>query len=94
MTKFVVRLVGEDSARTFETPGESETIEGAAQQLVDRGYLLGKMKTRASARAPRGGDPRLAGEMDYPRSCQVGDVGPLRGEQCDMQSSRALSDLT
>ena len=50
MTKFVVRLVGEDSARTFETPGESETIEGAAQQLVDRGYLLGKMKT--SERAP------------------------------------------
>ena len=50
MTKFVVRLVGEDSARTFETLGESETLAGAAEQLVDLGYLLGRMKT--SERTP------------------------------------------
>ena len=45
MTKFVVRLVGEDSARSLETAGENETIEAASQQLVERGYLMGKMKT-------------------------------------------------
>jgi len=45
MTKFTVRLVGEDSPRALETPGEDETIADLAQELVAKGFLLGRMKT-------------------------------------------------
>jgi hypothetical protein len=50
VTKFAIRLVGEDSARAFETPGDGETVGGLARHLVEVGYMLGKMKT--SERVP------------------------------------------
>jgi hypothetical protein len=50
VTKFSIRLVGEDSARAFETPGEGETIDSLARHLIETGYMLGKMKT--SERVP------------------------------------------
>jgi len=50
MTRFAVRLVGEDSARVFETQGENETVEDLAKHLLETGYMLGKMKT--SERVP------------------------------------------
>ena len=50
MTRFAVRLVGEDSARVFETEGENESVEGLAKHLLGTGYMLGKMKT--SERVP------------------------------------------
>ena len=50
MTRFAVRLVGEDSARVFETEGDNETVEGLAKHLLQTGYILGKMKT--SERVP------------------------------------------
>lgn len=45
MTKFTLRLAGEDSSRVFETANENETLTGLARQLVDTGYLLGMMRT-------------------------------------------------
>ena len=45
MTKFTLRLAGEDSSRVFETAGENETLEGLAKRLADTGYLLGLMRT-------------------------------------------------
>jgi hypothetical protein len=45
MTKFTVRLVGEDSPRAFETPGENDTVSALAKSLGESGYLFGKMKT-------------------------------------------------
>jgi hypothetical protein len=50
MAKFVVRLVGEDSPRTIETPGDDDTVAVVAKQVVRDGYLSGKMKT--SERVP------------------------------------------
>lgn len=50
MTKFAIRLVGEDSARVIETAGENETVNGLAKHLLMTGYMLGKMKT--SERVP------------------------------------------
>jgi hypothetical protein len=44
MTKFSVRLLGEDSARIFETASEAN-VDGIAKQLVSAGYMLGRMKT-------------------------------------------------
>jgi hypothetical protein len=44
MTKFAIRLAGEDSSRVFETE-EDETLNGLAKQFVEVGYVLGKMKT-------------------------------------------------
>jgi hypothetical protein len=46
----MVRLVGEDSARTFETANENDTVTGLADEAAAKGYLLGKMKT--SERVP------------------------------------------
>ena len=45
MTKFTLRLAGEDSSRVFETPNENETLDGLAKHLLDVGYLLGMMRT-------------------------------------------------
>ena len=45
MTKFTLRLAGEDSSRVFETANENETLDGLAKHLIDNGYLLGMMRT-------------------------------------------------
>jgi hypothetical protein len=45
MPKFALRLVGEDSARVFETEDAGDTVENLARRLIETGYLLGKMKT-------------------------------------------------
>jgi hypothetical protein len=42
MTRFAVRLVGEDSARMFETEGENEIVEDVAKHLLQTGYMLGR----------------------------------------------------
>jgi hypothetical protein len=45
MPKFALRLVGEDSGRVFETEDANDTVENLAKRVIERGYLLGKMKT-------------------------------------------------
>jgi hypothetical protein len=45
MTKFTLRLTGEDSSRVFETNNENDTLDGLAKHLIDNGYLLGMMRT-------------------------------------------------
>lgn len=45
MTRFTLRLAGEDSSRVFETTDENETLKGLADHLTGTGYLLGMMRT-------------------------------------------------
>ena len=45
MTKYTLRLAGEDSSRVFETPDENETLDGLGKHLVETGYLRGTMRT-------------------------------------------------
>jgi hypothetical protein len=44
MTKFALRLAGEESSRVFESAAEADTLDGLAREMVETGYLLGKMK--------------------------------------------------
>jgi hypothetical protein len=64
MTKFSIRLVGEDSPRAFEAAGENETVETLARHLLETGYMLGRMKT--SDRVPEPEEVAiLAGQVKW-----------------------------
>lgn len=45
MTKYTLRLAGEDSSRAFETEGGDQTVESLAKQMVETGFLLGRIRT-------------------------------------------------